>query len=149
MFCTGKEQLTCNSEKLGCEGCYFNDEKNKDEVKIGDYVRTIDGYIRKVIQVNKKGSYEGLCYGAYSVDIKYKNSVGISAKKIKSFSKNIIELIEKGDIVHTKDVLNEDYYYMFDDEMIEATKETIKEGITLVDILTHEQYKENCYRVKE
>ena len=42
MFCTGKEQLTCNSEKMGCEGCfYFNDENNKDEIKAGEYVRTI------------------------------------------------------------------------------------------------------------
>ena len=65
-----------------------------EEIKVGEYVRTIDGYIRKVIQVNKKGSYEGLCYGAYSVDIRYKNSVGISAKIIKSHSENIIDLIE-------------------------------------------------------
>ena len=32
MFCTGKKQLTCNSEKLGCEGCfYFNDGNNKEK----------------------------------------------------------------------------------------------------------------------
>lgn len=65
------------------------------KIEVNDYVRTTDGYIRKVTQVNKKGSYEGLCYGAYSVDKKYKNSVGISAKKIKSHSKNIIDLIEE------------------------------------------------------
>ena len=71
-----------------------------EEIKVGEYVRTIDGYIRKVIQVNKKGTYEGLCYGAYSVDKKYKNSIGISAKKIKSHSPNIIDLIEEGDYVN-------------------------------------------------
>lgn len=64
-------------------------------IEVGDYIRTKDGYIRKVTQVNKKGSYEGLCYGAYSVDKKYKYSVGISAKKIKSHSENIIDLIEE------------------------------------------------------
>lgn len=70
------------------------------EIKVGDFIRTIDGYIRRVTQVNKKGTYEGLCYGAYSVDKPYKNSQGISAKKIKSHSKDIIDLIEEGDYVN-------------------------------------------------
>lgn len=35
MFCTEKEQMTCRKEKLGCEGCfYFYDHnKNKKEEK--------------------------------------------------------------------------------------------------------------------
>jgi hypothetical protein len=65
------------------------------EIKVGEFIRTTDGYIRKVEQVNQKGSYDGLCHGAYSVDMPYKNSQGISAKKIKSHSKNIIDLIEE------------------------------------------------------
>lgn len=119
------------------------------EIEVGEYIRTIDGYIRKVEQINIKGSYDGLCHGAYNVDIPYKYSQGISAKKIKAHSKDLIALIEVGDIVHTKDVLNEDYYYMFDEEMVKATKETIQEGIKLVDILTKEQYNSNCYRLEE
>lgn len=55
----------------------------KDEISINEYVRTIDGYIRKVEQVNRKGSYDGLCHGTYNVDIPYKYSQGISAKKDK------------------------------------------------------------------
>lgn len=66
-----------------------------EEIKVNEYIRTIDGYIRKATQVNKKGTYEGICYGAYSVDKPYKNSQGISAKKIKSHSKDIIDLIEE------------------------------------------------------
>lgn len=73
-----------------------------EEIKVNDYIRTIDGYIRKVTQVNKKGTYEGICYGAYSVDKPYKNSQGISVKKIKSHSKDIIDLIEEGDYVNGK-----------------------------------------------
>ena len=41
MFCTGKEQLTCNSEKLGCEGCFYYNDKNKDEIRVGDYVNGV------------------------------------------------------------------------------------------------------------
>lgn len=29
MKCTSKEQETCNKEKLGCEGCYYNEKDNK------------------------------------------------------------------------------------------------------------------------
>lgn len=63
-------------------------------IEVGEYIRTNDGYIRKVIQANSKGSYDYLCYGAYSVDTNYKYSAGISDKKIKSHSKNITDLIE-------------------------------------------------------
>lgn len=66
-----------------------------EEICINEYIRTVDGYIRKVIQVNEKGSYECLCWGAYLVDEKYKNSVGISEKKVKNHSFNIIDLIEE------------------------------------------------------
>lgn len=32
MFCTGKEQLTCNSEKMGCEGCFYENEQQAIEI---------------------------------------------------------------------------------------------------------------------
>lgn len=77
-----------------------------EEIKEGEYVRTIDGYIRKVEQVNRKGSYDRLCHGAYNVDIPYKYSQGISSKKIKSHSPNIIDLIEEGDYVNGEIVID-------------------------------------------
>ena len=30
MKCTNKEQETCESEKRGCEGCYYNNDIEKD-----------------------------------------------------------------------------------------------------------------------
>ena len=30
MKCTGKEWLTCQVEKMGCEGCYYYEEKEED-----------------------------------------------------------------------------------------------------------------------
>ena len=122
-----------------------------EEIKINDYIRTIDGYIRKVTQVNKKGTYEGICYGAYSVDKPYKNSQGISAKKIKSHSKDIINLIECGDYVNGKKVVcfrntdcdydigtgyNDEFgvYYGYDKEQIK-------------DVVTKEQFNQMKYIV--
>jgi hypothetical protein len=30
MFCTENERKTCNVEKMGCEGCYYNNDFNRD-----------------------------------------------------------------------------------------------------------------------
>lgn len=30
MICTEKEQETCNFEKHGCDGCYYNKERVKE-----------------------------------------------------------------------------------------------------------------------
>ena len=37
MACTGtsKEQDSCNCEKMGCDGCYYNDD-NKKEISLGN-----------------------------------------------------------------------------------------------------------------
>ena len=51
-------------------------------------------------------------------------------------------------MVHTKDVLNEDWYWMFDEEMVKATKETIEQGIDLVEIVTKEMMESISYKVE-
>ena len=30
MKCTDKERQTCNVEKMGCEGCYYNEDNDRD-----------------------------------------------------------------------------------------------------------------------
>lgn len=62
-------------------------------------------------------------------------------------SEDLIDLIEKGDIVETFDVLNEDVIYIWSEEMLKALKEDIKNGIGIRRILTHEQFKTNSYKV--
>ena len=44
MFCTEENRKTCREEKLGCEGCFYN----KQELKIGEYIRTKKGTIDRV-----------------------------------------------------------------------------------------------------
>lgn len=109
----------------------------RNNIKEEDYMRCNTGDIYRV--VGSKGNRVYYIWGEhYWVDI----------SAITNFKEDITDLIEVGDIVHTKDVLNEDYYYMFDKEMVQATRETIQDGIKLVDILTHEQYNANCYRLE-
>lgn len=62
---------------------------------------------------------------------------------------NLVELVEVGDIVEIFDVLNEDVIYIWNEEMLKALKEDIKNGIGIRRILTHEQFEANCYKVEE
>lgn len=86
----------------------------------------------------------------YYIDVE----TGIAMKKnetilLGNISENIIDLIEVDDIVHTRDVLNEDIVYIWSEEYLKAIKEDLSSGIELVDILTKEQYMKNCYKVKK
>lgn len=128
-----------------------------EKICINEYIRTVDGYIRKVIQVNEKGSYECLCWGAYLVDEKYKNSVGISAKKVKNHSFNIIDLIEEGDIVEFR--INElskidiSFVKLYRD--VRSGKSYLGvdgfniENVIILSIMTKEQFKNGKYGVGE
>ena len=106
-------------------------------IEVGEYVRTKSGKIDKVINNN------------YYMPQYIECEKGIVDKEnIVKHSKNIIDLIEVGDIVHTRDVLNEDIVYIWSEEFLKACKEDLNNGIELVDILTHEKYMQNCYTVE-
>lgn len=68
---------------------------------------------------------------------------------ITKHSKNLRDIIEVGDIVFIQDVLNNDFVYIYDDEMLKAVREDIEEGLEITEVLTHELYEANCYKVKE
>lgn len=38
MICTEKERKSCNEEKLGCEGCYYN-KPSKEEIEEAKYLK--------------------------------------------------------------------------------------------------------------
>lgn len=117
-----------------------------EDIKVNEYVRTIDGYIRKVIQVNEKGSYKNLCYGTYSVDKTYKSSQGISAKKIKSHSPNITDLIEVGDYVNGSYVEGFIEKNKFQNKLI-ITEAGMIDNNDIRSIVTKEMMKSIEYRV--
>lgn len=108
-------------------------------IEVGEYVRTFNGLIGKVIELTDSGNY---------VIRTYNGAEYVVRAVIKNHSKNIIDLIEVGDIVHTIDVLNEDIVYIWSEEYLKALKEDLNNGIKLVDILTFEQYTNNCYTVE-
>ena len=128
-------------------------------IEVGEYVRTKNGKITKLIKLGKHCVTVGHGMQEFQEYCRFKNSHYINAnnyeelsKKINKYitkhSKNIIDLIEVGDIVHTRDVLNEDIVYIWSEEFLKACKEDLNNGIELVDILTHEKYMQNCYTVE-
>lgn len=98
-----------------------------DEIKVGEYVRTKKG---KIFKYGKGRTYLG------------------KDNEILNHSFNIKELIEEGDIVNGQRVL----YIEKEGLVIEMADYifpyiSIKE-IKIEEILTHEQYEKNCYRLE-
>ena len=125
------------------------------EIKVGEYVRTIDGYIRKVTQVNEKGTYQARAFGKYETDVDYKNSKCISEKKITKHSSNIIDLIEVGDYVNGYKVVDIMEDMKTGELHLEMTADYTNQEIgdctiynkNIKTIVTHEQMREMEYKV--
>ena len=105
-------------------------------IEVGDYVRSRNGSIGKVTKIeDDKYLYEN------------KELITFIGNVVKH-SKNIIDLIEVGDLVFIEDFFNYSFIHIFDETMLEALKEDIKEDVKIKSILTHEQYSQNCYTVE-
>ena len=90
MKCTDKEWDTCQVEKMGCNGCYY------DEIEIGDYVRT-RGTIGKLTRIEIDKIDVSLKW--YVLDTGKSKEVYVNKPYIEKWSKNLIDLIEIGDVV--------------------------------------------------
>ena len=112
------------------------------EICIGDYVRTFNGLIGKVVELTDSGNYAIRIYNGAEYVVR---------AVIKNHSKNIIDLIEVGDYVNGYKVTDK---YLFAGEMpvIETEgNDTNCKCLCEKDIktiLTHEQYQANCYTVE-
>lgn len=76
-----------------------------EEIKVGDFIRTTDGYIRKIDNINTDKNIITR-RGKYILDIPYKNSQSVAESKIVKYSPNIIDLIEEGDYVNGYKVID-------------------------------------------
>ena len=120
------------------------------EIKVGEYGRTNKGkiFIFAWLENSDEKRYTNKVLLGNGKIFENKFYYFDDGEEIVKHSKNIIDLIEVGDIVHTRDVLNEDIVYIWSEEYLKTLKEDLKNGIELVDILTKEQYQANCYTVE-
>ena len=124
--------------------------KKKIKIEVGDYVKIADGTITKVTSL----LFDNIYYfdKSFETDKYYElvNSLNDSEIKdnIVKSSKDIIDLIEIGDIVETFDVLNNDIIYIWSEEMLKALKEDVENGIQIKSIVTKEQFEKMKYNVE-
>ena len=115
------------------------------EIEVGEYVRTKEGEIHKVIKIiEDDGDWDYYCCG---------NNVGYFAMDIANHSKHLIDLIEVGDFVNGYKVISVDY------DVTNDTTECIELDLNsnyqynfisirqIQTILTKESYMANCYKV--
>lgn len=124
-----------------------------EDIKVGELVRTNNGFIGKVNKIEVAG--RGVRFGGeYLSDTIIQFNDGkiyerrVKGKDITKHSFNLIDLIEVRDIVFIQDVLNNDFVYIYDDEILKAVKEDVESGLEITEILTYEQFEKNCYKVK-
>lgn len=132
------------------------------EIRVGEYVRTKNGLIGKVNKIEIAGS--GVRFGGeFLTDTIIQFNDGkvyerrCKRNQIIKYSKNLIDLIEVGDLLEIE--LSEEFVEKEDKNVFTRlgdvfTKETLQRNvdngivIKIKTILTHEQYKQNCYTVE-
>lgn len=122
-----------------------------DKIEIGEYVRTSDGIIGKLIKIERDDIDTSLKWYVFNDG---KNERYINKPYIVKHSKNLIDLIEYGDIVEYIDDLedNNEYIKSFivtkTELQLKAFKEYLKSYCKIISILTKQQYEQNCYVVE-
>lgn len=143
-----------------------------DKIEVGEYVRTKNGLIGKVNKIEPKGSGTRFAGEYLSDTIIQFNDGKVYERRVKdnyivNHNKNIIDLIEIGDIIEA--VTEEDFEGEYTDKLEVAAVGITdgqgnklneigicgEHGIEFVDlkdirkILTHEQYERDCFVVEE
>ena len=107
------------------------------EICIGDYVRTFNGLIGKVVELTDSGNYAIRIYNGAEYVVR---------AVIKNHSKIISEVVEVGDYVNGKRIhkidKGENYCYLYYGNCKTFVNYQIKT------ILTKEMYESNCYTVE-
>lgn len=124
----------------------------EDVIKVGEYVRTESGHIARLLE---KTEYDYLFDGVIAEPFGEQwtwLSVNDGIKKIVKHSKQLIDLIEIGDILELREYI--DYFKqsekigISDIDMLTDIKEAIKDKkIEVLSVLTKESYIANYYKV--
>lgn len=111
-----------------------------NDIEVNEYVRTKKGAVGKLIEIDKKAT-------AYYLDC----LKCVSLKNIVKHSKQLIDLIENKDILKVR--IDKTIMFFGIDESTSDTKykeiiKSIENGeCELLEILTHQQFEANCYKV--
>ena len=124
----------------------------ENEIKVNEYVRIAGGIIARITNKNKDGLLiDRVIRDPMRQDGTIRDWCIFNDEKglIVKHSENPEDLLEVGDIVELIDVLNQEVIYIWDDEMLKAVNEDIKNGLEIGRILTKEMMESISYKVKE
>lgn len=107
------------------------------EIEVGDYVRTKNGEIHKVIEIKENRYITNFADYFY---YRYDNNMGGFKSNIANHSKQLIDLIEEGDYVNGELITDK-----WDTRVSSIRSNFSEEDIKT--ILTKESYMANCYKV--
>lgn len=122
-------------------------------MKIGDYIRTKRGLIGKIININ---TFREPCM-KYGIEASYLDDIWfIGDDNIKLVKEKPIDLIEKQDIIKYNPIQNhyvkkQILYKAIKDErdLLFLQHQVKNDKLKILEILTHEQFEENAYKVGE
>lgn len=123
------------------------------EIKVGESVKTKDGYIAKLIKIEQEPNIIGKTYffdNNVLGDCDEWNLNEYYLENIIKHSPNIIDLIEESNIVEVLDIWsgNKQIIYIYDDSDISELKSDIENGfLKLLSITTAEQFNRVKYEV--
>lgn len=123
----------------------------EDKIDVGEYVRTNNKGIKRIDRIDNNKTVNKYLYFTGIEDFEGKEYGIIKTTEIVKHSKQLIDLIEVGDIVEDKYnkyevafVKDDKIYcndYNLDDSLITLREQDIKK------ILAREQFEANCYKV--
>ena len=128
------------------------------EIKVGEYVRTTDGYIGKLVEITNALNYYKIDVGREIQHMNYIKDNYIYSRDGfgHKHSSNIIDLIELGDFVNKQEVVNVEGFDKNGDDKEELGIIDIDgdyaygvflEDIPIKTIVTHEQMEQMEYKV--
>ena len=118
----------------------------EDKIEVGEYVRTNNKGIRRIDRIDNNKIVNKYLYFTGIEDFEGKEYGIIKATEIVKHSKQLIDLIEFGDIVNGIKVI----YKGLDKNNNVASFDNGHDEVKLKDIktiLTKEQYMANCYKL--
>lgn len=120
----------------------------EDKIEVREYVRTKDGYI---IKVDENTNIFNLGYKEQYVDMETTKYGFTCEQEIVKHSKQLIDLIENKDVLKVRIDKTIMVFGMDEDTSDIKYKELIENiengEYELLEILTHEQFEANCYKV--
>lgn len=121
----------------------------ENEIRVGEYIRTKDGIIDKIVDIRDTYSERKLI--AFEKSNSLKSDIGLKAMVVK-YSPNLIDVIEEGDYVNGKKVYSIGTICSTIGILttINLTDGTfITNDMQILDVITKEQFESVSYKVKE